>query len=195
MIIEKKLSRKEQLELAATELFKEKGYAASSMRDLANKLGIEAASLYSHIKSKEEILSNICFRMANEFFEAINKIEIENISASAKLERAIIAHTQVIIKNVSASSVFLHEWRHLNQPKLDEFIAMREDYQNKFISIIEEGIANDEFISIDAKFAVLTILSSLNWIHNWYDPNGKMSPLEIGQQLSRMSINGLKIRF
>ena len=87
MLIEKKISRKEELELKATRLFEDKGYTKASMRDLANELGIEAASLYSHIKSKEEILQNICFRMAEEFLTALASIEAEKETAEIKLKK------------------------------------------------------------------------------------------------------------
>ena len=61
------LTRKERIIQVAEKLFKEKGFMATSMRDIAGELNIEAASLYSHIKSKDEILETICFRMADQF--------------------------------------------------------------------------------------------------------------------------------
>lgn len=186
-----KKNRKQQIEEIATTLFQEKGYAATSMRDLAQVLGIEAASLYSHIKSKEEILQKVCFRMADEFFAAWQAVEMENSSYSAKMEKAAIAHVKVITLNTSASAVFFNEWRHLSEPYLSDFLAMREDYEGRFIRILEAGMEAGEFKTVDSKFMMLTILSSLNWTHNWYKPDGKLTPNEIGKRLANLILNGL----
>ena len=67
-----KLSRREQIVLASAKLFREKGFEAASMRDIARALGIEAASLYSHIKSKDELLEIICFSMGDRLLKAID---------------------------------------------------------------------------------------------------------------------------
>ncbi len=187
-----KKSRKEQIEEKATALFQERGYAATSMRDLAQVLGIEAASLYSHIRSKEEILQKICFRMADEFFNAWNEVELENRSQADKMERAMIAHVQVITKDTAASAVFFNEWRHLSEPSLSDFLAMRNDYEGRFINIIKDGITSGEFTEVDEKFTMLTILSSLNWTHNWFKPSGNLSPEDVGQRLAALLLNGLK---
>src|SRR5690349_23200416 len=157
------LSRKEQVIRSAAELFKEKGYAASSMRDLAQKLGIEAASLYSHIKSKEEILQTLCFDMAAEFRTSLDEVERQKVSAKEKLTLGIIGHVNVMAKDLTASAVFMNEHRHLSQPYLRDFLLLRINYINRFKSIIEEGVQSGECKnSIDTKLAVLTIFSSLN---------------------------------
>jgi len=186
------LSRKEQIEQTATALFRKRGFSATSMRDLANELGIEAASIYSHIRSKEEILQRVCFRMANEFFEAIDKVDEPDASASKRLQAAITAHVQVLTKNTEASAVFLYEWRHLSEPHHAEFLALRDRYEKHFREIIKVGISTGEFKVPDEKFAVLTILSALNWIHTWYKPDGKMNAEEIAANLATMLLNGLK---
>jgi AcrR family transcriptional regulator len=187
------LSRKEQVIRKAAELFKEKGYAAASMRDLAQLLGIEAASLYSHIKSKEEILRNLCFDMAAEFRKSLEEVEKEDLAASEKLRRGIIGHIQVMAKDLTASAVFMNEHRHLSQPYLRDFLLLRINYINRFKSIIEQGARSGEFKkTIDKKLAVMTLFSSLNWMPMWYDPSGLIDPIELGRQLSDMLVNGLK---
>ncbi|PTX18762.1 TetR family transcriptional regulator [Pontibacter mucosus] len=186
------LTRKEQIEKTATALFKRKGYTATSMRDLANALGIEAASIYSHIRSKEEILQRVCFKMADEFFDALDAAESMAGPATVRLQRAIAAHVQVLTQNTEASAVFLHEWRHLSEPLHSNFLALRDKYEARFREIIREGIQRGEFSVPDEKFAVLTILSALNWIHTWYKPEGKMTPTEIAENLSEMLLNGLR---
>ena len=96
------------------------------MRDLAHKLGIEAASLYSHIKSKEEIHQSLCFDMATEFKKSLMEVEKKNVPASEKLKLGIIGHIQVMAKDLTASAVFMNEHRHLSQPHLRDF-QLRHD--------------------------------------------------------------------
>lgn len=186
------MSRKKQIEHTATALFKTKGFSATSMRDLANALGIEAASIYSHIRSKEEILQRVCFGVAKEFFVAMEAAEASGATATEKLTNAIAAHVQVLTKNTEASAVFLHEWRHLSEPFLGEFLAMRNRYEANFRQLIKKGVESGEFSLPDEKFATLTVLSALNWIHTWYKPEGKMQPAEIANNLSAMLLNGLR---
>jgi TetR/AcrR family transcriptional regulator, cholesterol catabolism regulator len=187
------LSRKEQVIRSAAALFREKGYAASSMRDLAQKLGIEAASLYSHIKSKEEILQSLCFDMAAEFRKSLAEVESKKVSATEKLRLGIIGHIQVMAKDLTASAVFMNEHRHLSQPFLRDFLLLRINYINRFKAIIEEGDRTGEFKdAIDKKLAVMTLFSSLNWMPMWYDPSSKIDPTDLGQQLADMLVNGLK---
>lgn len=187
------LSRKEQVIRKAAELFREKGYAASSMRDLAQKLGIEAASLYSHIKSKEEILHSLCFDMATEFRKSLVEVEKMNVPAGKKLKLGIIGHVQVMAKDLTASAVFMNEHRHLSQPSLRDFLLLRINYINRFKAIIETGIKSGEFKeTIDTKLAVMTLFSSLNWMPLWYNPGSPIQPTELGEQLADMLVNGLK---
>ena len=143
------LSRKEQVIRKAAELFREKGYAASSMRDLAQKLGIEAASLYSHIKSKEEILRSLCFDMAAEFRKSLEEVEKQGGSASEKLKKGIIGHISVMAKDLTASAVFMNEHRHLSQPYLRDFLCCASIISTALKISLSKGLnrANSRIIS------------------------------------------------
>jgi AcrR family transcriptional regulator len=185
------VSRKVQIEGVATELFRKKGYAATSMRDLAQAVGMEAASIYSHIKNKEALLSSICFRLADAFMDAKKEMELQTMPAPLLLQKAIEAHVRVITNNLDASAVFLHEWRHLSPEPLAEFIALRKAYENYLIRIIQQGKEEGKFQFEDEKIAVLSLLSGLNWIYDWYKPEGKLSPEQVAQNLSNLLLNGL----
>lgn len=187
-----KLTRKEQVYLHATEMFKDRGYAATSMRDLAYSLGIEAASLYSHIKSKEEILQKICFDIATEFISGLVDVEQENIPASEKLKHGIISHTKVISRDLAASAVFFNEYRYLSSTYLREFLLLRINYINRFKKMIKQGIVDGEFADIDIKLAVMTIFSSLNWMPSWYNHTENIDQDKVSTELANMLIKGLK---
>lgn len=188
----KKPKRKEQIQEIAQNMFRERGYTATSMRDLANAVGIEAASLYNHIKSKEEILQNICFGIADEFFQAINKVKILDLPPDKKLTMAIKEHVLVITNNLDAAAVFLHEWRFLSEPHLGNFKRMRNNYEKEFQKILSDGVELRIFKPMSSKLYCLALFSSLNWIYDWYNPSGELSPQQLGEQFSYLMLEGIK---
>jgi AcrR family transcriptional regulator len=186
------IKRKDQIIYTASRLFREKGYAATSMRDIATELNIEAASLYHHIKSKEELLETICFDMAQKFITALKEVNDIYFSAEEKLRMAINFHVQIMTENIDQSAVFLNEWRGLQEPRLAEFKKLRDVYEAEFRTIIEQGEQEDIFDDVDTKFATLTILSTVNWIYQWYNPQGGMNPSQIATKLSDFILGGLR---
>ena len=194
MVEVENMSRKEQVIRTAAALFQKNGYSATSMRDLAHAMGIEAASLYSHIKSKEEILQSLCFDMAAQFRASLDEVENADTTYSEKLRNGILGHIEVMAKDLTASAVFMNEHRYLSQPFLRDFLLLRINYINRFKKMIEGGIETGEFKPIDTKLAVMTLFSSLNWMPNWFEPSGLHDPHETGNQLADMLIGGIKSR-
>ena len=86
----------------------------------------------------------------------------------------------------------MREWRSLPDAFLKDFLQLRNRYESEFTNIIENGIEEDLFETTDKKFAVLSILSSVNWINEWYDAAGNMKPVEIAQRISDFVLGGLR---
>ncbi len=162
------LNRKEKILHAAMNLFRQKGYAGTSMRDLAKEAGIEAASLYSHIRSKEDLLRVICFDLADTFIKSQQAVADQNLPPDKHLYAAIKAHIKVLRTNADASSVFLHEWRFLSEPDFSRFKRLRSFYEQFFNHIIEQGVETGIIKPVDIRFTVRTIFSALNWTYGWY---------------------------
>lgn len=186
------INRKEQITETAAKLFRKKGYMATTMRDLAAELGIEAASIYHHVKSKEELLESICFDMANKFILNVKEVNDIYFNAEEKLRLAIKLHIQIITENQNQSTVFLQEWRNLSELNLSKFKMLRDQYENQFTVIIIDGENEDIFDFVDKKFAVLSILSTINFVNEWYNPKGKMNAAEIADKLSNFILSGLR---
>ena len=183
--------RRTQVVEKAKELFSERGYLATSMRDLADALQIEPASLYSHIKSKEDLLLDIANESANNFFEVVEEIAASQLATKEKLTQMIIAHVVVITQNINASAIFFSEWRHLSEENKEAYATRRDAYEDLFRQVVLQGIKENLFRNYDERFTSRTILSALNWTHTWYRPDGELQPEEIGKRLAETLLKGL----
>ncbi len=189
----KKVSpRKEVILSKAAELFREKGYNASSMRDLAEKVGVEAASLYNHIKSKSDILQEICFKIANQFMTEMDQITASKKSAIQKVEEILRFHIRQMVNNYEEVFVSDREWKHLTDPYLSNFQNQRRVYRQRIAAVIQEGIEKNEIKPIDAPTAVLIMLHAVSGIESWHRSHKKISAELLEENMVMIMIEGLK---
>ena len=190
---EKNGSRKDVIVRKAATLFREKGYKAASMRDLAEAVGVEAASLYNHIKSKSELLHELVFSVANKFVLKMDEIESENISSLEKMEKLLRFHITEMIHNYEEVYVSDREWKHLSDPYLSNYQNQRRVYRKWIAAIIEEGIRNKEIKTIDAPTVVLIFLHAVSGIESWHRSTKKITANELEQNMVTILIDGLKL--
>jgi AcrR family transcriptional regulator len=189
----KNSTKKEVIIEKASKLFMEKGFGAASMRDLAEVVGVEAASLYNHIQSKSEILQAICFKVANEFISHLEAVESSNEPVLKKMETIIRFHIRMMLEQYEYVYISDHEWRHLTEPYLSNFLNQRRSYRKRLSDIIDKGIAKNEMKRIDPYVAVLTILSAISGIESWQRSRKSTSAETLEASMVKYLIEGLKI--
>ncbi len=188
----KNSTKKEVIIEKASKLFREKGFGAASMRDLAEHVGVEAASLYNHIQSKAEILQAICFRVANEFMTNLEAVEVSHQSTLKKMEAIIRVHIRMMLDQYEFVYIADHEWRHLSEPYLSNFLNQRRSYRKRLGDLVEEGISKGEMKAIEPYTAVLVILSAISGIDSWQRSRKSTSAEALEANMVKFLIEGLK---
>jgi AcrR family transcriptional regulator len=185
--------RRMQIEEAASELFRERGYAATSVRDIAQALNLQGGSLYAHMASKEDVLWSIVTRAADRFNSEVGPIAADSSAPPTdRLRRMIHAHVGVVTSIQKDAAVFLHEWRFLSVPRRTEMAARRDAYEQLFTEVIAEGIGSGAFRSVDPRTTSMSILSALNGIPSWYRASGPMTPDQIADQQADLFLHALE---
>lgn len=186
------VSKRDVIVKIAAALFKEKGYKASSMRELAARVGVEAASLYNHIKSKDELLKEICFVVLKKYHENIHLLERENISSTLKVEKIIRFHVQEMINNYEQVYVTDQNWRMMNEPGLSQYRELRTMYRRRFTALIQKGIDAGEIKKIDANSIVMIIINAIAAVDQWHRIIHKVSSHELENIIVTILVDGIK---
>jgi len=183
--------RKQLIFEAAARLFRDKGYSATSMRDLAREVNLRASSLYNHIASKEEILEEICRENAERFLQIMSQVEAMDADPVEKIEELLRQHIRIATQDVTSVTSFNDEWRHLSPDALQRFVALRRDYEQRFVAIIESGIRQGRIRQIDSTIILYTLLSSVRWLYDWFKSGKRITDEEVKQSLSEMILRGI----
>jgi TetR/AcrR family transcriptional regulator, cholesterol catabolism regulator len=188
---EKKALRKKQILEQAALLFMRQGYQASSMRNLAATLQMEAPSLYHHIGSKQELLRLICFEVAEMFMAHLQAVEQRQAGAAQKIEALVRFHLRQMTTHQAAVYVSNRDWKHLEALYLAEFLATRRQYEARFAALVEQGIAQGSLRPLEPRAVVLTLLSGIRAMEFWQKHPAGTDPESFENQVVALLIHGL----
>ena len=187
----KPIDRKTEIITVAAQLFKEKGYSAVTMRDIAQAMNIKAASLYNHIKSKQEILVLIIIEIAEEFTSNMLQIVNSEETTIQKLEKVIQLHIDITLRNSDALACLNNDWMHLADTELTYFVKMREEYEEHFRTIIKSGIANSEIKNLNVEVIIFSTLSTLRTLYLWYGRKKSPNATVLKSNMIEVLLNGV----
>jgi AcrR family transcriptional regulator len=184
-----KISRKLILKYSA-ELFRKNGYMQVSMRSIAFKLNVKASSLYNHIKSKDEILESIIFKLVDVFMVTIQETKHSKKPTHEKLQEIIKTHIDIAVESPNSFATLNNDWIFLKEPKKSEFIQSRISYEKDLEYILQEGITSSQIKNVDTKIIIYQMLAPLRNIHLWNERH-RLSPEKLKSELTDLILGGL----
>ena len=161
------MTRREELAREAARLFAEKGYHGTSIGALADAIGVQKGSLYAHIDGKRTFCTRRCGRAPRRSTGRSTEIP-EELPATEKIRLALRGHLRVVAGQLGSATVFVQEWRYLDDERREQFVAERRRYEQRVRALFREGRERGELRSdLDENVAALLFLSAANWAFTW----------------------------
>jgi AcrR family transcriptional regulator len=182
---------RDQILRAAADLFRERGYPASTVDLIAARLGMSKASLYTHFRAKEEMLAAISRETIEAFTRDLSLVLASRLPAEDKLRRVIRQHVQFVIANRSFLTVFFGEEANLPARFARALAAQKDRYDKGVERIVQQGIRSGVFRDVPARLVVFGLLGMMNWVHKWYNPAGRWGAEEISAAFLSLIEGGL----
>jgi TetR/AcrR family transcriptional regulator, cholesterol catabolism regulator len=183
-------TRRSELRREAARLFAERGYHGTSIGDLADAMGVQKATLYAHIQSKQDLLYETMREGADAFHAVLDAIP-EQLQATEKIRLALRGHLRVVAEQLDVATVFVQEWRYLEGERREEIVAARRRYEDRIRALFREGRELGELrTDLDDQTAALLTLSAANWAYTWLRPGRDTD--ELADSFFALLIDGMR---
>ncbi|MEQ6888017.1 TetR/AcrR family transcriptional regulator [Halomonas sp. CS7] len=178
--------RRKELTRQAAQLFVQEGFDRTTVRMLAQEMGIKSGSLFHHFRDKQEILAAVIEEgTQNALIIARAALDDCDHTAEARLQAMARAHLETLLTDRNAHVVALYEWRRLDPEARDHLSHLRDAYEALWEAVIDEALEAD-LIHGDRFLVSRFVMGALNWTVRWYDPAGPRSPDDLAHELVAM---------
>jgi len=183
--------RREHILRVAAHLFRTKGYKGTSMRDIAEVVGLTKSSLYHHIRGKQDLLLEILQHTVDRAIRRLERIAHSTLSPSERLRLAVENHIVHLIEDLDNVVCFIEEGKNLAPERMRAYVQQRDRYERFFRDIVQEGIQAGEFRLTDVRLAGWAILGMCNWVAKWYRRDGPYTAQEIATHFGEFAVRAL----
>jgi AcrR family transcriptional regulator len=184
-------STADRLLAGAADLFRRKGYAATTTRELSALLGIQNASLYYHMEKKEDLLYKLCVSTLDDVANELRACIAETSDPLEQLKLIMFRYTTVALRDRDRHATMLIEIRALSDARRNKIVELRD----KNVAVVRRTMAAAQKAGqlrsdIKPKYLVLTMFNLLNWSIFWYRPDGELTPETIAGMMSSVFLDG-----
>ena len=187
--------KRERILEEAVKLFYERGFSGTTLDDIAGKLGVTKPFIYTHFRSKVELLEAICRPTIEKSLAAIADAAEQHGSASERLFNGVVNFTKVVLQRQANIAVYFREEKSLSEAGLGEINAMRKAFDRVLSDLLDEGVNAGEFHIADIRVAALAIGGMVSWAYTWYQPGGRLSIDDVGAQMARFAVEMVGVRW
>jgi AcrR family transcriptional regulator len=178
----------------AAELFRQKGYGLTTTREIASRLGIQKASLYHHMRGKEDLLFAISMESLQRITDAVTAAR-DSADADQRLHAMIMAHMETALRDQDMHTTMLIELRALSEERQKDVRAQRDAYQDLLRSVISDDQSAGRLrTDIGAEYLTLSLLNLLNWTIFWFTAGGERTTDELAAMMSTIFLDGARVR-
>lgn len=181
----------EVLDVAA-KLFMDKGYRSTSLADIGAQLGMNKASLYYYVKSKEELARQLVLRAAKRLRDVSRSPQLDALSAIEALEILVREHCAVILDHPKEMSLLIQQRRFVEQGVFEEIVERERLYAANLRAVIARGMEEGVFRRLDASVATQLVLDTVNGLLRWYRQGGRVPRERVIDEVCRYVVGGLR---
>ena len=178
--------KRERIISTAVELFHDNGLGNTTLEAVAEKMNVTKPFIYSHFKSKNALLAEICARGIRASLDVMNRIVASEGSATDKVRSLVHDFMVAVLENQGHIAIYTREQKHLSGQDSAAIDSMRREFDRKFCALLNEGVAAGEFVVDDVQIASLAIGGIVSWSYVWYRPGGRLTQAETAQQVSAL---------
>ncbi|HLC01807.1 MAG TPA: TetR/AcrR family transcriptional regulator [Anaerolineales bacterium] len=179
---------------AAAQIFRQKGYQAASMQDIAQAVHLQKASLYHHVDSKQEILLTILNQALDLLIEDMQSVLASDLPAEEKLGQAIRVYVSRIAGEADLAAVLLLEYRSLEPGLRQSHVRRRDRYEALWRDLVRQGVEAGRFRDVDEKTTTFALLGIQNWMITWFRQGGGQEAGELAEVFTDLILHGLEPR-